>query len=159
MRVEQLMARPVHYCGPEDTLRHAAQMMWHHDCGWLPVCRGDGTPQVVGVITDRDICMCGMFQNKAPGELRVSEAMARNARSCRPSDSLADAEQIMRDTRVRRLPVIDDEGALAGMISLADLAYEAQREDTSATREITESEIGGTLAAICAPLHRGIAAA
>ena len=60
---------------------------------------------------------------------------------------------------MRRLPVIDEEDALVGMISLADLAYEALREDPSAARELTEHEVGGTLAAICAPLHRDIAAA
>lgn len=159
MNVEQLMARTVHSCGPDDSLRQAAETMWKNDCGWLPVCRGDGPKQILGVITDRDICMCGMFRDRPLGELRVSEAMASDVKACRASDTLADAEQLMREARVRRLPVVDDQGLLLGMISLADMAYEAERELAAQTREITEQEIGGTLAAICEPHGRQIAAA
>jgi CBS domain-containing protein len=158
MRVEQLMARPVQYCRREDTLAHAAQLMWDYDCGCLPVCSGDGSMRVVGVITDRDICMCALFQSKALQELHVSEAMAKQVQVCRPSDSVADAEKTMREARVRRLPVIDEQDALIGMISLADFAQEAARERTAPSQEIMESEVGDTLAAICQPLHRELAA-
>lgn len=128
MRVEQLMARPVQCCCPEDTLARTAQLMWDHDCGCLPVCGGDGIARVVGVITDRDICMCTLFQSKAPQAIAVSEAMAKQALVCRPNDSLADVEKTIREARIRRLPVVDDEHALIGMISLADLAQEAARD-------------------------------
>ena len=158
MRVEQLMARPVQSCRAEDTLARAAQLMWDHDCGSLPVCGGNGVTRVVGVITDRDICMCALFQNKPLQELRVSEAMAKQVQVCRPSDTLADAEKAMRETRIRRLPVIDEQDALVGMISLADLAQEAARERAATSQEITETEVGDTLAAICAPLHRQLTA-
>ena len=158
MRVEQLMARPVQSCRAEDTLARAAQLMWDHDCGSLPVCGGNGVTRVVGVITDRDICMCALFQNKPLQELRVSEAMAKQVQVCRPSDSLADAEKAMRETRIRRLPVIDEQDALVGMISLADLAQEAARERAATSQDITETEVGDTLAAICAPLHRQLTA-
>jgi CBS domain-containing protein len=158
MRVEQLMARPVQSCRAEDTLARAAQLMWDHDCGSLPVCGGDGVTRVVGVITDRDICMCALFQNKALQELRVSEAMAKHVQLCRSGDSLADAEKTMREARIRRLPVVNDEDALVGMISLADLAQEAARERATTSQEITDTEVGDTLAAICAPLHRQLTA-
>jgi CBS domain-containing protein len=158
MRVEQLMARPVHCCRQEDTLARAAQLMWEHDCGCLPVCGGDGLARVAGVITDRDICMCALFQNKPLQQLRVSEAMAKQIQVCRPSDSLAKAERMMRDARVRRLPVVDEEDVLVGMISLADLAQEAARKRSAAAPEVTETEVGDTLAAICEPLHRALAA-
>jgi CBS domain-containing protein len=124
----------------------------------LPVAGGDGITRVVGVITDRDICMCALFKNKPLQELRVSDAMAKQVQTCRPSDSLADAEKTMREARIRRLPVIGDEGALVGMISLADLAQEAARERAATSQEITETEVGDTLAAICEPLHRQITA-
>ena len=158
MRVEQLMARPVQSCRAEDTLARAAQLMWDHDCGSLPVCGGNGVTRVVGVITDRDICMCALFQNKPLQELRVSEAMAKQVQLCRSGDSLADAEKTMREARIRRLPVVNDEDALVGMISLADLAQEAARERAATSQEITETEVGDTLAAICAPLHRQLTA-
>lgn len=158
MQVEQLMARPVECCRPEDTLARAAQLMWDHDCGCLPVCGGDGAARVVGVITDRDISMCALFQDKPLRELRVSEAMAKQVQVCRASDTLADAEKTMREARIRRLPVVDEEGTLVGIISLADLAQEAARERTASKQEITETEVGDTLAVICAPLHRELAA-
>jgi CBS domain-containing protein len=158
MRVEQLMTRPVQCCGPQETLARAAQLMWDHDCGCLPVCSGDGVARVIGVITDRDICMHALFQGKPLQALCVSDAMARHVQVCRPDDSLADAERTMREARVRRLPVIDEQDALVGMISLADLAQEAAREGTASTHEITETEVGGTLAAICEPQHRQLAA-
>jgi CBS domain-containing protein len=159
MRIEQIMSRPVQFCGPQDTLARAAQLMWDHDCGCLPVCEGDSTAlRVVGIITDRDICMCGLFQGKPLAELRVSGAMSKHVLTCTPNDSVAIAEKKMRDAKVRRLPVIDPAGAPVGMISLADLAHEAARERASSTQEITEREVGDTLAVICEPLHRQIAA-
>jgi CBS domain-containing protein len=102
--------------------------------------------------------MCALFQNKSLQELRVSEAMAKQVQACRPSDSLGDAERMMREARIRRLPVVDEEDALVGMISLADLAQEAARERAATSQEITETEVGDTLAAICEPLHRQLAA-
>jgi len=133
--------------------------MWDHDCGCLPVCESDGTAlRVVGVITDRDICMCGLFQSKALPELRVSDAMAKRIVTCTPNDSVATAEKKMREAKVRRLPIVDPAGILVGMISLADLAHEAARERVSSTPEISEREVGDTLAVICEPLHRQIAA-
>jgi len=64
----------------------------------------------------------------------------------------------MREARIRRLPVVDTDDVLVGIISLADLAQEAARERAATTREITESEVGDTLATICEPVHRELAA-
>jgi len=159
MRVEQLMTKQVQSCRPDDTLERAAQLMWDHDCGSLPVCSGADASRTVGMITDRDIAMCGMFHPKPLCDLPVSEAMARNPRTCRPTDAIEDAEKIMRDAQIRRLPVVDDDGRLIGMISLADLAREAARERTRQSPRVTETEIGDTLAAICTASSRRVAAA
>jgi len=152
MRIEQLMARPVQHCRAEDSLAHAASLMWEHDCGCLPVCADD--ERLVGIITDRDICMCALFRNEPLGSLKVAEAMARNVLACSPAEGVGDAEARMREARVRRLPVVDDGGRLVGIVSLADLAREAD----GAGKEISESEVRNTLAAICEPLHRALAA-
>jgi CBS-domain-containing membrane protein len=149
MRVDQLMTKKVKWCTPDDTLDSTAQFMWNSDCGCLPVCAADGMNRVIGVITDRDICMSALFQGKALHELRVADAMARVLKACRPSDSLADAEKIMSEARIRRLPVVDDQGSLVGIIALADLAREAVREHAAGKSDITESAVGDTLAAIC----------
>ncbi len=156
MRVEKLMTRQVTTCGPDDTLDRAAQLMWDHDCGCLPVC--DSANCVLSIITDRDICMSAFFRGMPLRELRVSDAMAKKVRVCRAGDSLVDVERTMRDAKIRRLPVVDERGVLAGMITLADLAREAEREQTAPMQEVTGDEIGVTLASICQPPHRQLAA-
>jgi CBS domain-containing protein len=104
MKVRQIMTDSLQTCSPEDTLKTAAQSMWDRDIGSLPVCDSDG--RVIGMLTDRDICMHACFEGKALDALRVGDAMSRDARCCSSDDSLERAEQIMRDARVRRLPVI-----------------------------------------------------
>ncbi|MFO7324197.1 MAG: CBS domain-containing protein [Pseudomonadota bacterium] len=158
MQVEHLMSKQVVCCSPEDSLSRAAQLMWDHDCGCLPVCTGNGASRVSGVITDRDICMSALFQGRPLAELKVADAMSRQVYTCRPTDSLADVERIMSEARIRRLPVVDAEGSLVGMITLADLAREAERESTYPRRAISGQEIGLTLASICQPATRRQAA-
>jgi CBS domain-containing protein len=149
MQVNEIMTRQVQSCRPDDSLDRAAQLMWDYDCGCLPVCDGDGAGRTIGVITDRDVCMAALFQGKPLRELRVREAMAQQLLACQPQHSLEQAERTMRNARVRRLPVIDDRGALIGMLSLADIAREAAAERSQAKRQVTEVEVNNTLAAIC----------
>jgi CBS domain-containing protein len=110
------------------------------------------------MITDRDICMCALFENAPLGALEVSHAMAKRVQSCSPADSLGDAERLMRDARVRRLPVVDANGVLVGMISLADVAQAAERSSRTDHPEITRREVGATFAEISRPLHRELIA-
>jgi CBS domain-containing protein len=156
MLVERLMTRLVHACRADDTLAHAARLMWDSDCGCLPVCGGNGSTNVVGIITDRDICMCGLFEGRPLSDLKVAIAMSRGVLMCRAGDEIENAERIMRDARVRRLPVIDDAGMLVGMLTLADLAREAARERGSPARDVTDGDVEDTLAAICAPIRRDV---
>jgi len=149
MQVEHLMTKQVKSCSPEDTLDRAAHLMWEGDCGCLPVCTGNGINRVVGVITDRDICMSALFQGKPLRDLHVSDAMAKKLLACGPRDALSAVESTMRRARVRRLPVIDDRGALIGIIALADLAREAVREHGATNKSVSEAHVGDTLAAIC----------
>jgi CBS-domain-containing membrane protein len=149
MEIQQLMSRNVQYCSPDDTLGRAAQLMWDHDCGSLPVCTTNGAPRIVGMITDRDICMSALFEGKPLHELRVSTAMSRRVLACQPSDQPAGVERVMRERQVRRVPVTDSSQNLLGIVSLADLARASQRH--SETTGITETEVGDTLAAICTP--------
>jgi CBS-domain-containing membrane protein len=147
VRIEHLMSRDVQVCGPDDNLEEAARLMWNNDCGCVPVCSDNGSPQVVGMITDRDICMSALFGGKPLSELRVADAMSREVYVCRPNDSATAIEQIMRDRQIRRVPVADASGRLVGIVSLADLARTGRRS----AADITETEVGETLAAICEP--------
>ena len=151
MNVEQLMMKGTRTCCPEESLNDAAQIMWEGDCGCVPVVSGKGETKLLGVITDRDICMAAYTQGKTLGEMPVHSAMAHRVFTCSPDDTIAAAEQIMREARVRRLPVVDESGQLLGLISLADIAREAAREQESKNKRVTHSEIGETLSAICEP--------
>jgi CBS domain-containing protein len=130
-------------------------MMRDNDCGCLPVTAGDESQTVVGMITDRDICVVAQSQGKPLTEIPVRDAMAKGVWACNPGDAPDEAEAIMREARVRRLPVVDEADHLLGLLSLADLAREAARQHWSKHREITEAEVGAVLATICEPREIG----
>lgn len=151
MIVQKIMSDSVACCTPEDTLESAALQMWHRDCGALPVCAAEQPDQVIGMVTDRDICMNACFEHRPLGELQVMGAMSREVKSCGPDDSIQTAERIMQDAGVRRLPVVDEDGRLLGIVTLADIAREAKREDHMKHPEVTEEEVALALATICSP--------
>jgi CBS domain-containing protein len=123
--VEQIMNRDAKVCQPEDSLNKAAQIMWEHRCGALPVVDKQFRP--IGFLTDRDICMGAYTQGKTLSSLRVDTAMAREVFSCKAADDLESAATTMQQKRLRRLPVLDREGKLVGLLLLDDLAHEATR--------------------------------
>ncbi|HZO83243.1 MAG TPA: CBS domain-containing protein [Candidatus Binataceae bacterium] len=152
MKVKELMVREVRGVAADDSLGEAARIMWEHDCGCVPVV--DQELHVVGMLTDRDICMAAYTQGVSLGQGRVASAMSRRLYWCEPEDSVREAAKIMREVKVRRLPVIDPEGHLVGILSLNDIARKAARERTGrAAREVSESELGALVASICEPRH------
>lgn len=150
MNVEALMIRDVKTCGLGDTLHQAAQIMWEQDCGCVPVT--DEKSRVLAMLTDRDVCMAAYFQDRPLGTLRVSDAMSNQIYACAPGDSIQDAERVMRERQVRRLPVTDPEGRLLGILSLNDIARAAGRgRETKKKQTVKTAEVGETLAGICEP--------
>lgn len=154
MPIADLMSRNVATCRADEWLDAAAKLMWDLDIGCVPVV--DEQQHVIGIITDRDICMAAFTQGKAPQQIFVREAMAREVYSCLPDDNLAEAEEIMRKRRVRRLPVVDFDGRLVGLISLNDLARESARQQTRVQKDLTPLDVSATLAAICQPRHPAV---
>ena len=150
MRVEQLMSKDVTPCDVEDRLSDVAAIMWRRDCGGVPVVAQTADGRVVAMITDRDICMAAYTTGRPLADLRVHEAMSRELHSCNPGDTSRDAEAIMRSNQVRRLPVVDDAGNLAGILSLADLARAAQSQHGKKQPGISEQEVVQLLEAISA---------
>lgn len=116
--VRFVMTSNVRSCGPDDSLTEAAQLMWNGDCGAIPVV-ADG--QLLGVITDRDVCMATFTQGEAPSRLQVKGAMSKVMFTCTPDDSIATALSTMAAQRVRRLPVAGADAKLVGIISIADI--------------------------------------
>jgi CBS domain-containing protein len=151
MRVEELMQKDVRVCGPDAAMSEAARIMWEADCGCVPVVAGDGSGGLVGIITDRDVCMAAYTRGRALGELRVCDSMSRDVRTCAPQDSLAAAAGAMRAAKVRRLPVVDEAGQLLGIVSLSDVAREFARPRAGGKKGITAVELGELLGGICEP--------
>jgi CBS domain-containing protein len=160
MTIESIMSRDVQHCRPDHTLDYAAGRMWEHDCGSLPVCAADGAgePRVIGMLTDRDICMAALFQGRPLYDLKVADAMSRDIRVAKLGDRPEDVELLMREQRIRRVPVTDDSGSLVGIVSLADFARAATRDSATGVGELelSERDVGHTLAAICEPGQRRI---
>ena len=142
MKVQDVMSRELRTCAPDDDLGKAAIEMWQGDCGILPVVWAD---RVVGMITDRDICMGLALKGCRPGERRVRDVMSREVYSCIPDDDLGDALETMASRRVRRLPVVDGD-AIVGMVSMNDVLVHAEERGHPPTRQIL-----ATLRAICTP--------
>lgn len=119
MLVEDLMTREVEACRPGQSLAEAAGRMWRRDCGAVPVVDEGGA--LVGIITDRDICMALASRRAYASEVTIGEVMSRDLVTCTPEDDAEEALEAMRRRQVRRLPVVDAHGRLAGIISVADV--------------------------------------
>lgn len=146
MKVKELMSEPAVVCGSTDTLNTAAQLMWQHDCGAVPVVNESGS--LVGMITDRDICMSAYTQGLPLQAIPVSSAMATQVASCQPDDSLEAAERLMSDRKIRRVPIVDSASRPLGVVSLNDLA---RRAASIRGKDGFDHEVTRTLAAICEP--------
>lgn len=149
MNVREVMTSDVETCRPTDSLAQAAQIMWKGDLGCVPVL-GDGD-RLIGILTDRDICMSALFSGCGLNALVVSDAMSKTVHSCRAEDPVAVAETLMRTHQVRRLPVVDAEEHVVGIVSLNDIARAFARERSIGTRRVTGDELADTLSAVCRP--------
>ena len=150
MRVEQFMSHDVIVCLPGDAINRAAELMWNHNCGFLPVVRDQTSRVLAGVITDRDVAMAAYTQGKTLSAIPVSLAMARAVTVCYPNDDIGTAEALMRLKQVHRLPVIDSAGRVVGVMSLNDIARGAPSEAHDRTKE-TGRDVAETLAVISQP--------
>jgi CBS domain-containing protein len=146
MRVVDVMMGTPYQCRPDENLGTATELMWKGNCGFLPVVGEDG--KVVGVITDRDICVALGTRNSVAGELTVAEVMSGTVRSCAPEDEIHVALQTMRDGHVRRLPVITKNGALVGVISIDDILVRAEPVSLGKMPELSSDEVVRTFRAI-----------
>ena len=153
MIVKEVMNHEVTTCSPETTLESAALMMWNGDCGTVAVV--DDEKKVIGIITDRDICMAVALQHKAASEIQVQEIMGRHLFTCQPDNDIMNALKTMSFQKVRRLPVTNDNGQVEGIISLEALIARAERGRRGIqVPELSYDDTMTTLKAICRS-HRG----
>ena len=121
-----------------------------HGCGFIPVVdAADGSGDLEGVVTDRDIVLAAFREDKPLSAIPVTMAMSRDVTVCYVDDSVSLAEKLMCDNRVRRLPVLDFDDKLAGVISLDDIARQAQQEvRLTGLMQVSQSAVAETLAEI-----------
>lgn len=154
MKVRDLMVPEVKCCATNSPLNTAAQIIWDNDIGCVPIVDNDG--HVVGMLTDRDICMAAYTRGVSLRELPVTSAMSKKVFSCAPDEDIAAAEKVMREKQVRRLPLIDPHGRLARVISVSDVARWTQQQAQAAT----DAEFTRLMASVCAfPAHPPIESA
>ena len=121
MQVNEVMTRNAECTRPEATLQQAAERMKTLDVGSLPVCDND---RLVGVLTDRDIAVRCVADGHDPRTDHVRDAMTPKVYYCFEDNDVADAAELMRDNQVRRLPVLDHDKRMVGIVALGDLAVE-----------------------------------
>lgn len=144
MKVKSIMTRNPKFCGPETTVSEAARMMREIDAGVLPVVR-EG--EVVGVITDRDIAVTLGERDRRGSEVAVGDVMSRGAHVCRSEDNLSSALTTMKEKRVRRLPVLQENGALCGILSTNDVILHC--DEPADGRAVAYWDALETLRSIC----------
>jgi CBS domain-containing protein len=122
MKIADVMTKDVRLINPDQTLRQAAKIMFDEDIGAVPVAAED---RLVGMVTDRDIAIRGIAQGKGP-KAKVREVMTEQVKYCFDDDDLDHVSKNMASLQMRRLPVMNRDKRLVGIVSLADLAVTNQ---------------------------------
>jgi CBS domain-containing protein len=126
IKVREVMTMSPACCNSDTNLGAAAEIMWNSNCGFLPVLSPE--QKVVGVLTDRDICIAMATRNRLPGEITAQQVSSGVIYSCKSEDDIITALAMMKEKGVRRLPVLEATGKLAGVLSVDDLVLLADSE-------------------------------
>jgi CBS domain-containing protein len=126
MKVKDIMTPNAKAIWLTESLADAAQIMWDNDCGVLPIIK-DGR-KVIGMITDRDICMAVVMRDTNPSSVSVEEVMCGQVYSVNTEDEIDQALETMQEHKIRRLPVLNDDGELEGIVSMNDVVLHATAE-------------------------------
>ena len=126
--ISELMSRDVRVVAPNESVLHAAQVMKECDVGALPVCNGR---KLVGILTDRDTPRRGVAEARQADATPIDAVMTQRVEWCYENDSIEHALQHMREQQIRRLPIVDNEKNLVGIVSLGDVALDQQTHDVA----------------------------
>ena len=108
-------------CIPNDTVIRAARVMKEMDTGVVPVVESDRSRKLVGVVTDRDLCLCVVAEGQDPKTVQVQSCMTTHLVNCEPDDSVEHGIELMQQHLIRRILVVDRQGILQGVVSMADI--------------------------------------
>jgi CBS domain-containing protein len=146
MLVRDAMRRYPRVASPTQNLILASQTMKTVDCGVLPVVDKDG--KLVGIVTDRDVCLSLAKHDRTPERILVEDVMSVPVHASRPEETIAAALETMCTNSVRRLPVLDDSGDLVGLLSLDDIAIQAKELVGNEPNIPSFAEVADTLRAV-----------
>ena len=135
MKVRDLMTRDVRVASPNDTLQSAAQLMEKNDFGVLPVGEND---RLVGMLSDRDITIRAVARGLAPDQCKVRDVMSSEVKYVFEDDSVDEVARTMSELQVRRLPVLNRDKRLVGIVSLGDLAVKEPKPAGDALQSISQ---------------------
>ncbi|MBZ5678005.1 MAG: CBS domain-containing protein [Acidobacteriia bacterium] len=141
MKVEEVMTPMPQCCGFDTNLAEATELLWNKDCGVLPVVEGG---KLAGIITDRDICIALGTRRRFAEEISVRDVATREVQTCALQDDVHAAMAVMRRARVRRLPVVDQDGKVEGILALNDIVQAVDFNHGT----ITSEEVINTLKTI-----------
>jgi CBS domain-containing protein len=143
MRVQDVMVGTPASCSVNTNLGAAIEILWNRNCGFLPVV--DEEEKVIGVVTDRDLCIAMGTRNRLPGEMSVGDVLSPKLFYCKPEDDIHAALKIMSEKKVRRLPVVDTDRKLKGILAMDDIVLHAQSRKAVKFPELSADDILGTL--------------
>lgn len=135
MQAREIMTAGPACCTPQDTAQDAARKMVENDCGCLPVVEDMDSKRITGVVTDRDLAARGLAEGKG-ADTPVRELMSANPSCCGPEADVDQVERILSERQVRRVPVIDEEDRVVGIIAQADLARSRAASDDETGRVV-----------------------
>jgi len=145
MKVKDIMTTDVKCCSLDTNLAAAAKIMWEDDCGSVPVTDNQG--KVVGVITDRDICIAAATRSRGEWEIPVRDVISKTLHTCTPGEDIRAALTTMKQRKVRRLPVLGNDGRPVGIVSINDIVLHTSGKGT----EIAAEDVLDAFKAIGAP--------
>lgn len=147
MKVKEIMTPNAKACTLTDSLADAARLMWDADCGIIPVVAEGG--KVVGLITDRDICMAVMTKGRNESNIPVEDVISGKVFACKPEADVHSALDIMRENKVRRLAVVAEDGTLEGILSMNDVVLKAEETKDKKAPELSYADVVKTYKSIC----------
>ncbi len=147
MKVRDLMTKSAASCRPETNLAAAGALLWETDCGVLPIV--DEHRKVIGMITDRDVCIALTTSDRHASSLKVADAAVLHPVVCASDADVGSALKTMRTHRVYRLPVVNKAGLLEGIVSINDIALHAQKPAGRKPPDVSYEDVIETLQAIC----------
>jgi CBS domain-containing protein len=136
MKCSEVMTKDPSCCLPTDTVFDAAQLMKSEDVGPIPIVNDKQAKKLAGIVTDRDLALKVVAEGLDPKQTKIEEVMTTGVQTCGPDDDVSDVLQLMEQHHVRRVPIVNDQDCLVGIIAQADVATRIDQADK--THEVVE---------------------